>query len=171
MDEHSPVVPPKQSLKKRPPFFLFWWKINGEELLKQINEYDTLKFHQSAYGISVILLLLSALITGIMVIYTKEYFGLIDVFAILIFAILIYLKFRWAMIAAMIFWTFEKLVSLFDGGNIVVILLWWALFMHYFYLAYKVESLYKEIQKDGIKPPSQPSAPVASAPNPHMPPQ
>jgi len=57
----------------------------------------------------------------------------------------IYFGHRWAMILGMILWTGEKalqLVSMFQTGhfaNPIGILIFWGVFMHAMYLAFRVE--------------------------------
>lgn len=133
--------------KKRNPFsWLLWWKLDDEELVKQVTQYDSLKIYQSASGVSSLLLCFSAIVTTLLVIFADgDAYLFIDVLVTLIFAILVYLKFRWAMVGAMIFWTFEKVVTFFSGVNPVVSVLWWAMFLHQFYLALKVENLHKDM--------------------------
>jgi hypothetical protein len=49
--------------KKSGYHWLLWWKIDPEELTRQITEYNTLKVYQSARGISLLCTGLSAIIT------------------------------------------------------------------------------------------------------------
>ena len=60
MDEKTTLPASK---KTKGNHWLLWWKIEPEELQKQIAEYDTLKFYQSARGISLLCLLFSVAIT------------------------------------------------------------------------------------------------------------
>lgn len=144
--------------KKKNPFFYFlWWNVDEDELIKQVTEYDTLKFYQSSRGLSVLLLLLSAAITTAFYFFEQNPFIFIDVFFILLFALLIFFKQRWAIIGAMIFWTIEKLLMIFEG-NPIISLMWWALYMRVFFLAWKVEGIRQQVEKNN--PPSVPSPPL-----------
>jgi hypothetical protein len=71
-----------------------------------------------------------------------------DVALMATLAAFIYRGHRWAMIAAMLLWTLEKGVIAVEGlgvghlpsvGRLLSSLLWWAIYMHAFYLAYRVE--------------------------------
>ncbi len=132
--------------------WFLWWQVDNDELQRQVNHYETLKMYQSARGISTILLLLSAGLTSIFILFLNmSPSGFFDVFLFLLLAYFVFKGHRWAMIAAMILWTTEKLFiflaqyqmpssSLPHTGPIVS-LLWWAVYMHAFYLAYRVEKL------------------------------
>jgi len=71
----------------------------------------------------------------------------IDIILILILAFFVYKGQRWAMIATMIYWTFSRGFQLvsgfsvgdFSAGNIIMPIIWWAIFMGVFWQAYQVE--------------------------------
>jgi hypothetical protein len=56
--------------------------------------------------------------------------------------ILMYFGLRWAFILGMILWTFEKASMLLAGGSAapIVQIIWWAIYLNAFFLAFKVES-------------------------------
>jgi hypothetical protein len=58
MDDEN-VGSEKPHNKRRWFRWLLWWEIEPEELKKQAEQYSTLKFYQSARGISALLLSLS----------------------------------------------------------------------------------------------------------------
>jgi hypothetical protein len=68
-----------------------------------------------------------------------------DVGLELFFAVFIYRGHKWAMIGAMIFWTIEKLVQISSAlqsphpNSAVMAVVWWTLYMHAFYLAFRTE--------------------------------
>jgi hypothetical protein len=82
------------------------------------------------------------------------YFGMmnqtayVDAGIAAVLAVFVYLGHRWAMIAAMVWWTIEKGYLLYDrvsanpgsaASAVVGQVIWWAIFMHFFYLAFRVE--------------------------------
>lgn len=131
--------------KREPTLNWFlWWQIDPQELSRQVEQYATLPFHKAARGLAVICVLISAAITGIFIaVGTTPLLGGLDAIAMLALGLFIYLGHRWASVAAMILWTFEKgsllLGGFADGGNPVTQIIWWCLFMHAFYLAFRVE--------------------------------
>ena len=108
-DEHKQ---PRRSLLH----WLLWWRIDQEELDKQIVEYASLKITQSAKGQSFFLLIFSALITTISIAFSNySSASFIDVFILSLLGCFIYRGQQWAMIGAMIFWTLEKFYILYTG--------------------------------------------------------
>lgn len=121
--------------------FFLWWKIDPDKLNKQVEQYGSLKIYRSARGISLLWFIFSAVSTAIMILaHAVTVNAIADISVFLILGIFIYQGHRWAMIGAMIFWTFEKLqASVTAPVSFIFQLIWWMLYMHYFYLAYKVE--------------------------------
>lgn len=121
--------------------WLLWWRIGKEELKQQLEGYDSLKIYQSARGISLIALLFSAAVTLIFIVGgMSEPASLFDVILFTTFGFFIFKGQRWAAVAAMVLWSIEKLLSLTSGStNVIMIIVWWASYMHVFYLSYKVE--------------------------------
>ncbi len=131
--------------------WLLWWQIGKDELQNQVQNYNTLKYWQSARGLSALFLTFSAVI-NILFMFSGMMASLvlIDTVLFLVLAYFIYYKSaKWAMITAMILWTFEKFYPLVYGINptivkvsqssLIVGILFWLVYMHAFYLAYKVE--------------------------------
>ena len=127
---------------------LFKWNISGKELQNQIENYDTLGFFSSSRKIATALMIFSAIITLIFAMvgwFPSEIW--IDIVLILILASFVYKGQKWAMIVTMIYWTFSKGFQLvsgfsvenFSAGNIIMSILWWAIFMGVFWQAYQVE--------------------------------
>jgi predicted membrane protein len=126
---------------------LLWWRIDKDELRKQIDKYDSLSLSQSARGQSIICLMICVLLTTILIIFFGyDKMNFIDIIIFLILSFFIFRGHRWAIIIAMILWTIEKSLLLVDISmakktpiNPILQIMWWALFMHYFYLAFRVE--------------------------------
>jgi hypothetical protein len=125
-----------------------WWKINKEELQTQVDNYNALGITQSVRGISLLLLIFSAIVsTGSIFFLNTSSTAFVDVILFLILGYLIYKGHRWAIIVAMILWTCEKLYlvatqySSSSGGSAIIQIFWWGLYMHVFYSAYRVEKL------------------------------
>lgn len=157
MDHQTKEVKPhhegdKKTVKKPNPWvWILWWQIDPTEMDKQVHGYKTLKFTESIRGISFILLLISVIATVLFVLLLGlDPMALIDAAVLLVVGFLVYKGYRWAMIAAMLLWTFEKGFSLlsyfntaptadFNATILIVTILWWTFYMHAFYLAYRVE--------------------------------
>jgi hypothetical protein len=140
---------PEESKKPAGNFFSFllWWKIDEEELRKQVEQYDALTVTQSARGQSLLCFLIAAGITVLFIIFfTHDLSGLLDVILFLVLGFYVFKGQGWAMVAAMALWTIEKLLMIFNNAiangitvNPFIQVMWWAIFMHYFYLAFRVE--------------------------------
>jgi uncharacterized membrane protein len=128
--------------------WILWWRVDQEEIRDQVDKYDTMGWFESARKLSVMCLLLSLAVTIVMTaLGVTAPTAYIDGALFAILAAFIFRGRRWAMIAAMALWTFEKLATAIAGlGTIKVTgfsavfsLLWWAAYMHAFYLAFRVE--------------------------------
>lgn len=127
---------------------IFSWKISEEEMKTQVENYNNLKITQSYRGISALLILGSMVLT---VLLAK--FGVISYDAVygsiiyLPIAFFIWKGHKWAMIAMMILWTFEKGYQLYASGGTspIIPIIWWAIFMGYFVNAFKVELARKKL--------------------------
>jgi hypothetical protein len=132
--------------------WLLWWRIDPVDLDEQVRLYDTMGFRGSMRGISVMLLVLSAVITAIMAYFGAANFNasaFVDVAVFLFLAIFIYLGHRWAMIGAMILWTLEKVLSIVGTPtSAVVAVIWWALYMHAFYFAFRIEQKRRTLARE-----------------------
>lgn len=137
--------------------WLFWWQIDPAELARQVALYDELRFVQSARGIALLCSLVAVAeverFTGAALLGPVAYLGAALWVGL---GILTYLGQRWAPLAAMVFWTLQKLLAVVTGvagggrrvllhgdgahgGDLVIQLIWWCLFMHAFYRAFRVE--------------------------------
>lgn len=130
--------------------WLLWWILDKNELEKQVKEYKTLGIWHSARKISALLLLFSSIITiGMVAFFNYDSSSLIDVAMMLVLAFFIYRGHRWAMILAMLYWTYAKFYGLYTSyssgstvhTNGIVVIIWWATYMHAFWEAFKVEQL------------------------------
>lgn len=124
--------------------WILWWRISEEEVQTQVLGYDFLRVWESARGISALLLLLAALVTSAVIFLgDRPPLDYVDAGLCGVLAVLIFFGYRWAMLAAMAFWTVEKILTpiLTPGGVGLVIFtgLWWAAYMHIFYLAFRTE--------------------------------
>lgn len=157
MDNQSPST--KRSFNSS---WLLWWQIDPEELNRQVTHYHTLSIFKSARGNSLLFLLLSAVITTLFIMFLgHDFFAFVDVALFIILGLFIYRGHRWAMIAAMVLWTIEKVYSLADGqalSNIFTIIIWWTAYMHAFYLAWRTEKArLSQSSPSQITPPSSPT--------------
>lgn len=148
MSEHSENVSTNEEssgVKKKPSrHWLIWWDIDKDELKNQVDSYKKLSIWQSAKGQSALLLILSAIITTIFIIIGYQglnSWGYFDVILFIILAFFIYKGHRWAIICAMILWTIEKIYMIFTTGGtgVFINIIWWAVYMSAFWLAFKVE--------------------------------
>lgn len=142
----------KSSAKNAKPFqWILWWQVDEKELHEQVQGYKTMKITQTARGISAILLWISVAATMAFVfLLGADQSAFIDAGIMLVLSYFVFKGYRWAFIAAMVLWTFEKIYSLYgqfslvsetDTGAsfIVPTIIWWTVYMHAFYLAFKVE--------------------------------
>mgnify|MGYP001791914820 FL=1 len=136
--------------------WILWWRTDKEDLKKQVVEYNSLKITKSYRGQSALLLIFSVLITIIFIVLRwATLVNLIDATFFLILAYFIYKGKKWAIISAMILWTFEKGYSFYDrlqalpGATTpspLIALIWWGAYMAVFYKAYQVEKMRTQIQ-------------------------
>ena len=138
--------------KKSAFSFLAWWITDPADIEKQVAGYNTLRVWQSARGISALLCILSAVATALLGQFIKLSNGEILAEAIIwsTIAIFMYLGHRWAFVVGMIFWTFEKaalLLGASSAGAPIVQIIWWAIYMNAFLLAFRVESRRKAVPR------------------------
>lgn len=132
--------------KREPTLNWFlWWQVGSRELSRQVERYSTLPFMKSARGLAAFCLIISVVLTVALIAFgALPIAGGATVIIMLPLALFIYLGHRWANLAAMVWWTIEKAAFLFEGfasggGNPVTHVIWWCIFMHAFYLSYRVE--------------------------------
>jgi hypothetical protein len=141
----SDAAPPPGGPRPSGSFgWLLWWQVDHDKLERQVREYRTLKPWQSMRGISALCLLLSATITTALILLRVagiDTVAFFDVGLMLGIGLFIYFGHRWAMIAAMLLWTLEKILQLADSGGsgIVLQVVWWVVYMHAFFFAFRVE--------------------------------
>jgi len=129
------------------------WKIDENDLKNQIENYRTLKITKSYRGISV--LIISVLIglslilsfVGIYADFSTIFWGIVIYLPIAFF---VYKGHRWAIIALMALWTFEKIYSVYGvvqsgSGSVVIPMIWWFIVMPYFWKALRVENERKKL--------------------------
>lgn len=132
----------KRSKKSALSTFL-WWRPDPAEVERQVAGYSSLRVWQSARGISSLLCLFSATVTVLLGSYIHLSSGAIitEVTVWSTIAILMYRGYRWAFILGMALWTFEKASMLLSSGAAPIVqLIWWAIYMSAFFLAFKVEA-------------------------------
>jgi hypothetical protein len=131
-----------------------WSRVDPNELARQVSEYHALKIYQAARGLSVLFLAFSATIEGMLLsLGVLETSAVLDIMAFFVLATFIAFGHRWAMVCAMVLWTAEKGVQIYqllaqaaiavpsfrNSAIAVSVLIWWAIYMHAFWLAYRVE--------------------------------
>jgi len=143
--------------------WLLWWLIDDDELNQQVEQYDKLKITQSARGLSLLFLCFSALLTIIFILFLDLDSGsFVDIVVLLILGFFIYKGHKWAMISAMVVWTIEKAFGIYNSlitnssevsfTSVILPLIWWSTYMHFFYLAFKTERLrIKKVKKSKQK--------------------
>jgi hypothetical protein len=123
--------------------WLLWWRVSDAEVESQVKDYDVLTMFQSARGLSMVLLLAAALVMSFVIFFgASDAIGYIDVGIFGVLAVLIYEGYRWAMLAAMIAWTIEKLLAVLSPSSVVMVVIavvWWTVYMRVFYLALRTE--------------------------------
>jgi len=145
-----------------PVRWLAWWLIDEDELQRQVCDYESFRFWQTPRGWSVIALAFSAVATVLMAIVgLMPKYLFLDAVLFAVLALFIYRGQRWAMVGAMLLWTFEKGYALlnadaFDPAPFTQII-WWTVYMHAFYMAFKVE---QERNSFGISCPVKPLVPT-----------
>lgn len=144
-EEHTPSTDKK---KNNYSHWLLWWITDKDEITRQVHGYNTLDIWHASRKIAALALLFSSALTVILVLFANwDSSSLIDVLLMLVIAFFIYKGHRWAMIVAMVYWTYAKFYGLFtsySSGSTpspIVAILWWAIFMHAFFEAYKVEQV------------------------------
>ncbi|MGC2173097.1 MAG: hypothetical protein WA555_15965 [Candidatus Sulfotelmatobacter sp.] len=122
--------------------WLLWWRIEPDELQRQVREYDSLGMIKSARGLSAVLLALSAIVTIIFVcVGWIDAWSLSDAVLFVGLGVFVYRGHRWAMVCVMVFWTLEKAYGFYAKPEYAVMsVIWWTVYMQAFYMAYRVEN-------------------------------
>jgi hypothetical protein len=127
--------------KKNAFSIILWWRINKEELDKQISGYNTIKFYKTARAQALGAVLFSVILALTFILFldasVTSYY---DISIFLFLGVFAYFGHRWALILLMLFWTFSKVYAIIlQQGHPFVQVIWWAIFMHVFYFAFRVE--------------------------------
>lgn len=128
--------------KKNNPFSLFqWWKIEENELVNQIVNYDSLNWWTSARTISVTCLLFSSVLTTLFVFFKlADASALVDVGLMLLLCPFMYKGYKVSFVFGMFYWTLAKISGISTAPQFLITsVIWWALYMRFFYLAFRVE--------------------------------
>ena len=137
------IQKPEESKGKRALNWVLWWQTDPVEIDEQARLYDTIGFRGSWRGWAALCLAFSGSVTlAIVALSTGGAFSpdYIDVAVMAVLGVFIFLGHRWAMIGAMIVWTIEKFfIIAMNPYMAVTSLIWWALYMHVFYSAFRVE--------------------------------
>lgn len=143
----------KQAEKNTFISFLMWWKIGNDEIKKQVEGYDTLKFFDSARGGSIGCIIFSIVVMAIFALWQKNTESLISIFILVFLGLFIYRGHRWASILMMIDCTASaifKIIEYYPKGYLSFTpILFWVIFMRYFYLTFRVERERNKIKKAG----------------------
>jgi hypothetical protein len=150
----------KKSNKKSIFSWFLWWKIDQNELGKQIREYKSLKIYESYRGIAALIivswLVLTDLFSIIHWIPTNQFivslfiYQTVELPTLLLYSFLaffIYKGKKWAMLIMLILTTVDRGFALFHSISLgtvnsilwIMIIFWWCVFMKYIYGAYIIE--------------------------------
>lgn len=137
--------------KKRGFLRSLFWDIDEDEVNKQVAEYDSLRITKSKRGQSFLLLIAAACLSlagSFLVFHYIAPTVIVEVlFADLFLGYFVYKGQQWAMVASMVYCTIARLLLPIYGAMIgqsntlLTHLIWWALFMNFFYTAFRVEQL------------------------------
>jgi hypothetical protein len=140
----QPIAVPARKATSPANFFL-WWRVDPAEVERQVAGYDILGVTHSARKGSAALCVLSVVITAALGGYLKMPIGTVAIEAVVWggLALAMVRGNRWAFAAGMVLWTLEKAFAIVSGtaGRVPVVhIIWWAIYMHSFLLAYRVET-------------------------------
>lgn len=133
-----------------------WWKIDESDILEEAKSYKEKKFSRSSRGFSTFLLLFASILTGVLIFYGAiDPIGVVDIVAFLALASFIAFGHRWAMIAAMVLWTFERTYGIYvalaiaepNAFRVIMNIIFWVIFMKAFYVSFKVEQKRKKLMQ------------------------
>lgn len=131
--------------------WLLWWRIAPEAMRVQLDRYRDLGIHESARGISFLCLIFAALLA----MAWSQWGGagpegLRDALILIFLGVAIYFGHRWASLAAMLFWSLESALVAFTQVGSIVSLLWWCVYMHAFWWAFRVEGRRRLEARHGV---------------------
>lgn len=146
--------------------YIFWWKVEKKAIEIEALNYESIKFWHSSRGASISCILFSiAVTTGFMIFGKGDLIKDLDISSYLITLIIaigliifMHRGHRWVFITAMIWWTFEKGAQLANTFNtiamhighvnnttVIMSIVWWSIYMHFFYKALRVEIIRKKV--------------------------
>ena len=97
-----------------------------EELRNQVENYNSLNITKSARGLAAIVIgIFSAITIGLYYLDVVPAENLFSLVLYLLLAIFIYKGHRWAIIAVMVMWTFDKGYQLYIGQGGIGLFFWW----------------------------------------------
>jgi hypothetical protein len=146
---------------KRRSDWLLWWKVEPAEIQQQVSEYYGHRWTKARHVAAYCLLFSVAMTTLFINVGWMGSNAYLDAAVMLFLAAFVFRGQRWAIVAAMLLWTVEKglgIINLVDanpspGGWLVVTqLMWWATFMHAFWMAFRVEQERRKIASVGGAP-------------------
>lgn len=128
----------------------------GEENLKnQIANYDSLKINKSYRGISALIIFAICAISFLAVFLLKDQLAslsgaFIGISIYMIVGVFVYKGRRWAIITAMILWTSDKAIFIYQAlqtgsGGSFVVFFFWIVVMKFFWRALEVENYRKDL--------------------------
>lgn len=135
---------------------MFDWRMSAEELTEQVDGYATLGITKSYRKLSSMLLLFTVVLTAALGSWLGKMDGYEIVSSVIIYmslAIFCFRGHRWALVVAMVCWTYEKGYSILHpvsasvGGNFLTAILWWSIYMSVFWKAFAVERARRHPQK------------------------
>ena len=151
-------MPPHRNEQRKPARgsrlnWLLWWQVNQDELEQQVAGYGTIPVWRSARTQAVYCLAFSAVVTSLFIVFKiMDAYSAIDVTIFVVLGVFTFFAHRWAMVLAMIFWTFEKAFTIYgmiaignSGTGPATQLIWWAIYMHAFYVAFRVEQARRQV--------------------------
>ena len=138
--------------------WILWWRLSEDEIVAQVLGYDALAFWQSARGLSSLLLAVAAAATSLVTVIAvgiddSEPLDYLPAAICAILAVLVWSGNRWAILAAMVFWTVDRALQPLMSGRIellILAVLWWAVYMHVFWLAFRTETVHRTLAADPV---------------------
>ena len=130
--------------------------IDDEELKKQITNYNTLKINESYRGISALIILAISVMSIAMAYSLRDQLESVSsaIFGISVYLLVGYFVYKGskkAMMIAMLLWTSDKLLFIFQSGNLgvglFVVFFFWFVVIRFFWRALEVEKYKSELER------------------------
>ena len=143
---------------KRDGHWLLWWRVGNAEIARGVASYKFQNPLKTSRGVAALCLILSAAMNFAAIYFNlMDFSGFYDAGIGLLLAIFIYIRHRWALVGAMIYWSLEKAIAalgviaalvtntgeIISAPALVSHFVWWAVYMHIFYIALKVDQKYR----------------------------